>query len=196
MRKALRTVCDELRRVHKGNKILEEHHRALAGQLADCEVRRSLEAPCQSPQSPHNQTGGMPSRNAGLTSLSSGLLKQKPQPQPKQCDSPETLQQKKPKPSLKQGDRSSKGERRLTLRLSKRDLRKISSSSSVQAESDSGESGSEYFEANSPEEVLEMQQLLSRLASRYESRTSTKGSVAKACEEARCITLSWKIVFA
>ncbi|CAK8991794.1 Uncharacterized protein SCF082_LOCUS2837 [Durusdinium trenchii] len=101
MRKALRTVCDELRRVHKGNKILEEHHRALAGQLADCE-----------------------------------------------------------------------------------------------AESDSGESGSEYFEANSPEEVLEMQQLLSRLASRYESRTSTKGSVAKACEEARCITLSWKIVFA
>ena len=44
MRKALRSVCDELRRIHKGNRLLEEQHRALAGQLAECEVRRSLSA--------------------------------------------------------------------------------------------------------------------------------------------------------
>ena len=198
MRKALRTVCDELRRTHKTNKILEEEHRALAGQLADCEVKRSLQACQLSPQNT-NVTGTSWSSPAQRVSTSD---LPKPSPivaAPKTSKSSDALHEKKANPaipsSLKQGNRPSKAERRLTLRLSKSLLRKISDSSQVQ-DSDSGESGSEIFEANDPEEVLAMQQLLSKLGARFEVNASSetvayRGS-AKAFEEAGGYEMFWK----
>ena len=75
-----------------------------------------------------------------------------------------------------QGSQSRKpSERRLTLRLSKSLLRKLSSASGVEVE-DSDESGSEIFEANNPEEVLEMQNLLLKLTKMRNDSESKRAS--------------------
>lgn len=164
MRKTLRTVCDELRRIHKGNKLLEEQHRALAGQLADCEVKRSLQA-CQAQHSANiaNLQPQAQSYPSSQPSQQSKPMTRPPGPLPKKsalvksdASSPEAQSDAKGAGSRKPS------ERRLTLRLSKSLLRKLSSASGVEVE-DSDESGSEIFEANNPEEVLEMQNLLLKL---------------------------------
>ncbi len=181
MRKTLRTVCDELRRIHKGNKLLEEQHRALAGQLADCEVKRSLQASqaqhsaniasLNQPQSP-DVTQSLPKpvtrplpKKSALAGAKSYVLASSPEAQ---NDGKDGTQSRKP------------SERRLTLRLSKNLLRKLSSASGVEVD-ESDDSGSEIFEANNPEEVLEMQSLLIRLTARHRSeneKRDTQDSVA------------------
>lgn len=151
MRRALRSVCDELRRIHKGNKLLEEQHRALAGQLAECEVKRSLSA-CQ----------------VQVPSLPSAEPKALPFPKMRAMPQGDDAEKAKAKAS----------EPRLTLRLSKSLLRKLSTKS---VESD--ESGSEIFEANNPEEVLEMQRLLNKLSSRYEAEEKLMTRESSLAEE-------------
>mmetsp|Transcript_15630 Transcript_15630/g.34367 ORF Transcript_15630/g.34367 Transcript_15630/m.34367 type:complete len:289 (-) Transcript_15630:235-1101(-) len=175
MRKTLRTVCDELRRIHKGNKLLEEQHRALAGQLADCEVKRSLQA-CQAQHSvniANLQPQAQPSQSKPMTRPPGppGPLPKKSALVKSDASSPEAQSDAKG-----QGSQSRKpSERRLTLRLSKSLLRKLSSASGVEVE-DSDESGSEIFEANNPEEVLEMQNLLLKLTKMRNDSESKRAS--------------------
>jgi len=175
MRKTLRTVCDELRRIHKGNKLLEEQHRALAGQLADCEVKRSLQA-CQAQHSANIanlQPQAQPSQSKPMTRPPGppGPLPKKSALVKSDASSPEAQSDAKG-----QGSQSRKpSERRLTLRLSKSLLRKLSSASGVEVE-DSDESGSEIFEANNPEEVLEMQNLLLKLTKMRNDSESKRAS--------------------
>jgi len=177
MRKTLRTVCDELRRIHKGNKLLEEQHRALAGQLADCEVKRSLQA-SQAQHSANIASLNRPQAPSLSPDVTQSLPKPVTRPLPKKsalagaksdvhASSPEAQN------DGKDGTQSRKpSERRLTLRLSKNLLRKLSSASGVEVDGldESDDSGSEIFEANNPEEVLEMQNLLIRLSARHRDR--------------------------
>ena len=67
-------------------------------------------------------------------------------------------------------DRSSQmSSRRVTLKLSRNVLKKLSvNAGQAQGEDHYSDSGSEIFEANNPEEVLEMQKLLEQLSWKYE----------------------------
>ena len=173
MRKTLRTVCDELRRIHKGNILLEEQHRALAGQLADCEVKRSLQA-CQAQHSANIanlQPQAQPSKPMTRPPGPTGPLPKKSALAKSDASSPEAQSDAKGQA----GQSRKPSERRLTLRLSKSLLRKLSSASGVEVE-DSDESGSEIFEANNPEEVLEMQNLLLRLTKMRNDSESKRAS--------------------
>ncbi|CAJ1336182.1 unnamed protein product [Effrenium voratum] len=192
LRKALRTVCEELRRIHKGNKSLEEQHRALAGQLADHELKQSLQAisvRSGSPRRPQCMQAmqamqatqaeavekaaekasvemqtlvqAMPSVQA-RSSAQATVAPSMPMPSPV----PDESKDSKDSPDRKSSGRQ---DRRLTLRLSKSLLRKLSSGCDINEDDESeDESGSEIFEANNPEEVQEMQKLLQRLCSRYD----------------------------
>ena len=185
MRKTLRTVCDELRRIHKGNKLLEEQHRALAGQLADCEVKRSLQA-CQAQHSANIANLNRSPQAAQAAPFHPEQVSQPSKPMTRPLPKKSALAVKNDAASSSpdaqsdaKGTQSRKpSERRLTLRLSKSLLRKLSSASGVEVE-DSDESGSEIFEANNPEEVLEMQNLLIRLSRRHnaENKGSRQDSV-------------------
>lgn len=154
---------------------MEEQHRALAGQLADCEVKRSLQA-CQAQHSANIanlQPQAQPSQSKPMTRPPGppGPLPKKSALVKSDAPSPEAQSDAKG-----QGSQSRKpSERRLTLRLSKSLLRKLSSASGVEVE-DSDESGSEIFEANNPEEVLEMQNLLLKLTKMRNDSESKRAS--------------------
>jgi len=176
MRKTLRTVCDELRRIHKGNKLLEEQHRALAGQLADCEVKRSLQA-SQAQHSANIASLNRPQAPSLSPDVTQSLPKPVTRPLPKKSALAGPKSDVASSPAQndgKDGAQSRKpSERRLTLRLSKNLLRKLSSASGVEVD-ESDDSGSEIFEANNPEEVLEMQNLLIKLSARHRSENEKR----------------------
>lgn len=175
MRKTLRTVCDELRRIHKGNKLLEEQHRALAGQLADCEVKRSLQA-SQAQHSANIASLNRPQAPSLSPDVTQSLPKPVTRPLPKKSAlaGPKSDVHASSPEAQNDGKESRKpSERRLTLRLSKNLLRKLSSASGVEVD-ESDDSGSEIFEANNPEEVLEMQNLLIKLSARHRSENEKR----------------------
>lgn len=189
MRKTLRSVCDELRRIHKGNKLLEEQHRALAGQLADCEVKRSLQA-CQAQ---HSVNLTNLNQQAPIVQLEAQPNLPKPitRPLPKKSAltaKSDVTASKSPEASDAKTQSRKPSERRLTLRLSKSTLRKLSSTSGVEVEDSDDESGSEIFEANNPEEVLEMQNLLLRLSRRRAESESKRASAASGQDS----VVTWK----
>lgn len=192
MRKTLRSVCDELRRIHKGNKLLEEQHRALAGQLADCEVKRSLQA-CQAQHSANLTNLNQP--QAPIVQLEATQPPNLPKPITRPLPKKSALTAKSDVTASKSQEASDAktqsrkpSERRLTLRLSKSTLRKLSSTSGVEVEDSDDESGSEIFEANNPEEVLEMQNLLLRLSRRRAESESKRASAASGQDS----VVTWK----
>mmetsp|Transcript_33537 Transcript_33537/g.77358 ORF Transcript_33537/g.77358 Transcript_33537/m.77358 type:complete len:312 (+) Transcript_33537:89-1024(+) len=203
LRRALHMVCEELRRTHKCNKQLEERHNALAAELDELftrTARKSRGGPLTfnefaehvavparavaptaglstSPTPPRPCPGWAagPAQLVPFSSQSPAEASAAVSPSPVQLPppNPRSSRDELSKEKGRNSGGSTAGTRRVTLKLSRSVLRKLSADAGLAPpqENEESDSGSEIFEANKPEDVVEMQKLLQHMSWKYEYMT-------------------------
>ena len=198
LRKALHLVCEELRRTHRCNKHLEERQSDLAIELDELKSRserptrrggavkvNDLPERIELPQATHAlpppvfKAVAVPARElpAAVRAVPAAVPVAAPvsasigssAPNEPRGSAASSGSGDKGKPRCSSDRSSMASSRRVTLKLSRSVLRKLSANAGhAQNEEQDSDSGSEIFEANNPDEVLQMQKILQQLSWKYE----------------------------